>query len=592
MADDVRVWLAHRVTADGEPELRDLPRGFVARFLADELLEGLINTLEQGYAVPLDVAVLGYSAGEDGNLKLVSMLAGRPHEDRFVPLAELASSPAEFRTQEGDPRKWIAAIPGEGSAPAAAAMAEVYRLVSVWLTGRYNVRPPVVIHCTGGEGINEHYTCAARSLGLLDTAFGPARLLHCGLVPDAEPVLCGSVLELPPRWAALQDVSVELPAEAEGRPARRAVSVNDWSVADAWSAIFDLTSVQDAIAWKEPDAGRFLPGVREFWTQKLGNKPEEWEDAYATDAAGGAAVVADGASSGIYCRIWAAELTKRFLTDRPDTRDSQDFARWIHGLRGEWRTAINYSALNWAKQRKVDETGAAATFLSLEVGPLDEAGNRPWKACAVGDAALLCVRDGRLQSSFPVVAADQFGSAPMLIRSNMGYKTLAVLARGVCRPGDQFLLATDAVAGRLLKSHAQGPGPDWDRFATMEETAWREELDTLRKSHDMVNDDCTLVVLRVAGREAASLPDAPTGTDAVPEAAAAGSVPDHTAAPAVAAESEGGETEDEELDITLELYTDEPGQDQGTTGAANSHSEGDHEEKTRDGSSASPENTV
>src|SRR5262245_8185957 len=76
MAEDARVWLAHRYTPDGEPEVRDVPKSLAARFLADELIEGLANTLDSGYAVPLDVAVIGYNADEDGHVKLVSLLPG------------------------------------------------------------------------------------------------------------------------------------------------------------------------------------------------------------------------------------------------------------------------------------------------------------------------------------------------------------------------------------------------------------------------------------------------------------------------------------------------------------------------------------
>ena len=147
----------------------------------------------------------------------------------------------------------------------------------------------------------------------------------------------------------------------------------------------------------------------------------------------------------------------------------------------------------------MDETGAAATLLGLEVGPLDDEGNRPWRAAAVGDACLFWVRDGKLLASFPVVAADQFGSAPLLVRSNPGFRTMAVAAAGTCRPGDQLLLATDAVAARLLKSAEVGPGPEWETFETIDPEAWRQELDELRRAKDMVNDDCTLVVLRRGG---------------------------------------------------------------------------------------------
>jgi hypothetical protein len=226
----------------------------------------------------------------------------------LIPLVELAALPAAPRTWEGDPRKWTTTSEYAGSAPAAAALAEVYRLVAVWLTGRYAARPPVIVHCTGGEGLDDAYARVARSLGLLVTAYGPARLLHVGFAADVEPVLCGLwPEEVPEPWGALRELSAELPADPEGRPARRAVSVNTWSVLDAWGALFDLTPVEAAFGFGAV-APRGFGAVRELWAQKMGNTPEEWEDAYAADPAGGVAAVADGASTGIYCRAWADRL--------------------------------------------------------------------------------------------------------------------------------------------------------------------------------------------------------------------------------------------------------------------------------------------
>lgn len=497
--EDVSVWLGHRLTPDGEAEVRDVPKAVAARFLADELIEALANTVASGYPLPLDVAVLGYNTRDDGSLNLVSLLAGAP-AGRLVPLNELAARPAEPRGREGDPRKWTDRAECAGDAAAALVLAEVYKFVSLWLTGRHAARPPVVLHVTDGAGLDEPYHRVARSLGLLSTGYGPARLLHVGLAAGVEPSLCGlSPGPLPEPWVALEGVSATLPAEPEGRAARTAVSVNDWSIADTWSALFDLEWAEQSGSWAEGDTDRFDPATaRGMWTQKMGNTPEQWEDAYATEPASGVAVVADGASTGIYCRTWADRLAKRFITDRPDARDPVALNTWVHELRAEWRAAINYDTLNWSKKAKVDETGAAATFLSLEVGPTTDDGTRRWRASAVGDASLFWVRGGRLRGTFPVVAADQFGSAPMLIRSNAGYKTLPLHAAGVCEPGDRFLLATDAVAARLFKSTAAADGPDWTRFEGIDETAWRDELDALRKANDMVNDDCTLVTLRVA----------------------------------------------------------------------------------------------
>jgi hypothetical protein len=463
-----------------------------ARFLADELLEGLVNTAASYAIGEIDVAVLGYRTTRDGSPLLFSLLPDGDPKPRLVPLSRIADMPAETRTAEGQPRKWAVLPPCEGDPCAGEALASIHLMVGIWLTGRYTNRPPVVIHCTGADGLDDAYFRVARSLSLLNTGYGPVRLLHYVFDNQGDQ---GPLLSC---WDQLQEVSAELPENTDaGKPARRGVWVNDWDLTDQWDAIFSYTWREDTVAWVEAGAGFSRSWA--MWTQKMGNTPEQWEDAFAVDAANGVAAVADGASTGIYCRTWADQLSTRFLSDRPDTRDPISLNNWVNGLRTEWRSAINYSNLNWSKQAKVDQVGAAATLLGLELGPPDAEGNRVWRACAVGDASLFWIRGGKLLASFPVVAADQFGSAPLLVRSNPGFKTLVVHAAGTCQPADRFVLATDAVAARMFKSSATGPGPDWNRFEHITEDDWRAELDTLRSANDMVNDDCTLVVLRVSG---------------------------------------------------------------------------------------------
>lgn len=490
--------LSAGMTADVVTGRGETPAFVAARFLADELLDGLVNTVAAGYEIgTVDVAVLGYRTAEDGSPQLLSLLPDGDAKPRFIPLAQVAAMAAVPREAEGQPKKWAVLPPCEGDPCPGAALARVYQMVSVWLTGRFAARPPVVIHCTAPDALDDAYFRVARSLGLLATGYGPVRLIHQVFEAGAQPVPMGTWTAAPDGepWAKLFHTSGELPENPDaGKPVRRAVAVNDWDITDHWDAVFSYTWQEDRVAWV--GSGGFS-GSRAMWAQKMGNTPEQWEDAFAVDAPGGGAAVADGASTGIYCSIWAQQLSQRFLSDRPDTREPISLNKWVNGLRTEWRTAINYSNLNWSKQAKVDQVGAAATLLTLEIGPENERGERPWRASAVGDASLFWLRGGQLLATFPVVAADQFGSAPLLVRSNPGFRTLAVAAAGMCLPGDRFVLATDAVAVRLFKSAAFGPGPEWERFETITQNAWRAELDTLRQANDMVNDDCTLVVLRV-----------------------------------------------------------------------------------------------
>lgn len=456
-------------------------------FLVDELLEALVNTHAAGYEIgETDVAVLGYRAGENDSPQLLSLLPDGDSKARFVPLAQIAEISVETRTGEGQPRKWSIFPSCEGEACASDALARVYQMVSMWLTGRFASHPPVVVHCATADGFDDVYFRVARSLNLLTTSYGPVRLLH--YIFGSEDEGCSKLL---------REVSAELPENVEtGKPARRGMWVNDWDIADLWDAIFSNMWREDNVAWAS--AGAAFDRNCALWTQKMGNAPGEWEDAFAVDAANGTVAIADGASTGIYCRAWAEQLCTGFVNDRPDTRDPVSFNKWVGGLRAVWRAAIDYSNLSWSKQAKVDQVGAAATLLGLELGPPDAEGNRLWCACAVGDASLFWVREGKLIASFPVVAADQFGSAPLLLRSNPGFKSLAVSAAGMCRPGDRFVLATDAVAAHIFKSIAAGSEPEWGRFETIPEDEWRAELDMLRSANDMVNDDCTLVMLQVS----------------------------------------------------------------------------------------------
>ena len=142
--------------------------------------------------------------------------------------------------------------------------------------------------------------------------------------------------------------------------------------------------------------------------------------------------------------------------------------------------------------------GASATLIGLEFDPPDATGIRRWTATSVGDACLIQIRSVDEWLSFPIVAADQFTSSPSLLRTKKGIAPPPVaFATGTCRPGDLFLLATDAVSARLIGNAADGP-IDWERYSRLEPEECQAEFDSLRDSGDMVNDDCTLLVLRVA----------------------------------------------------------------------------------------------
>ena len=216
----------------------------------------------------------------------------------------------------------------------------------------------------------------------------------------------------------------------------------------------------------------------------------------------------DGASEGIFVKAWAAILSRQFLAERPRVGDPAALFAWLEGCRREWKTEIrDPDGLNYIQKPRVAQVGGAATFLGVEFTPSGPGAETcRWTAWAVGDACLFQVRDNRLVLSFPAVAARDFGRAPALLRTLAQYPIPSPLcARGTCDPRDTFLLTTDAIGQWLLAALEDDGAVDWERYWTLDETAWEAELQDLRTRRKIVNDDCTLLTLRVRAPEIPTL---------------------------------------------------------------------------------------
>jgi hypothetical protein len=236
--------------------------------------------------------------------------------------------------------------------------------------------------------------------------------------------------------------------------------------------------------------------LRSFALVKRGNDANQWEDAFCADPIAGTVAICDGAGAGIFCRQWAALLAERWVKELPDVADPAVYRAWMDSCRNAWMEAINYKSIRIFQRMKVDDVGAAATLVGLRIEREPQSGAYHWQAVAVGDSVLFWVRDGALLAAFPLTRGTQFDIAPLLLRSKRIPSPGFARAGGICQSGDLFVLATDAVAHALFDEHDRGP-VDWARFETLEQTVWEEEIERLRDENRMVNDDCTLVVVRV-----------------------------------------------------------------------------------------------
>ena len=231
---------------------------------------------------------------------------------------------------------------------------------------------------------------------------------------------------------------------------------------------------------------------------KSGHRPEENEDAIAAAPERFRFAVADGATEGWESAGWSAHLAGAFIRRCPTPAD---FSEWLSSVRGTWRPRTVQGPVAWYAAEK-QEQGSFATLVGLELRPAPD-GTWGWKAVAIGDSCLIHVRDGSIEAAFPLSSRSEFGDRPPLVPSSPA-RTCPPPSwlAGRAQPGDLLLLATDAAAAHLLEPTAldlalraigeslgagdSGPIADW-----------------LRTVQDNVNDDTSLVALRIpAAREA------------------------------------------------------------------------------------------
>jgi hypothetical protein len=239
---------------------------------------------------------------------------------------------------------------------------------------------------------------------------------------------------------------------------------------------------------------------RKLQEPKMGNSAEEYEDSVATDLRCGRFVIADGAGQGIFSRQWADLLTQRWLEQPPDVAESDALSAWVAAARQSWREIIRYPELSGLHQEKVDRLGTGATLLALELtAGSSDLGCHSWRAAAVGDCCLFHVRNNELLQTFPVQKSADFGTTPNLIPTVRQFAPhiRAATAQGGGEPGDLYILATDAVAQHLLQRHESDAEIDWTKLWNADPTCWQQLLEEWRDQRQIVNDDSTLIMVRV-----------------------------------------------------------------------------------------------
>ena len=248
---------------------------------------------------------------------------------------------------------------------------------------------------------------------------------------------------------------------------------------------------------------------RAFALAKDTEQPQQYEDSYALDPRRGIVVVADGVSSAIFSRAWAAILTEAVVADPPDVLNPEAFAAWMQQRRQTWSGQIDVAGLAWFQKAKM-ASGAFSTLLWVQLSvPEHEVegafGAIRLQCFAIGDSCLFHVRDGQLVRSFPIQHSSELQADPLVLGSldlNHDHLMQFVSLDEYCYADDLLVLCTDAVADWVLRTYESEAAIDWDHYWQLSPEQWASEIIQLRDRQAMRYDDATMVILQV-GKEAA-----------------------------------------------------------------------------------------
>lgn len=248
--------------------------------------------------------------------------------------------------------------------------------------------------------------------------------------------------------------------------------------------------------------------VRVLTEPKDGWPAEDCQDAYAISRTRHRFCIADGMTDSAFSREWAHLLSAGMIT-LPSWRRSE-ILTWVTNVSMQWREALPAN-LPWYLSRKVSKRGSFATLAAIDLTPQERAWTnsgrerRLYRAFAIGDSCIFHVRNDRLVSVFPPLSPTEFQHRPVALGTDSQVANESAIAQriivhGSWRPGDRFLLMTDALAAYTLATLQQGAiGMRAALPFRRDARAFSQWVSAARLRGTLKDDDTTLLEIRTRG---------------------------------------------------------------------------------------------
>lgn len=239
-----------------------------------------------------------------------------------------------------------------------------------------------------------------------------------------------------------------------------------------------------------------------FSTHKAAETPDDCQDAWDMNNDTARYAVADGATRSLFPKQWAKLLVNRFCKKNVLSLEKGNWQEWITPLQQDWLKQVTAIVQETKRFISIDRLSksesAAATFIGLEF----DMNTRAWKAGIVGDSCLFQVRNSQLVGSYPIKQSEDFDNHPEAFASfEKDNYAKPQIVKGIVKPGDLFILATDALAKWIILHEEAGQlGAALNRLTALtDNTEFTRFVEEAREVENipLVNDDVTLLCISV-----------------------------------------------------------------------------------------------
>ena len=212
--------------------------------------------------------------------------------------------------------------------------------------------------------------------------------------------------------------------------------------------------------------------------------------------------VADGATRSFYPKQWAELLVKNFCESTEPTLAEDTLEEWICPIQKEWyeqvKKRVNERDVYYLTNRFNEKESAVSTFIGLEI----DKSNEKWKALIIGDSCLFHRSDTEFKSYLIENSAD-FTNRPEAFASFPKDNPIGCpkFIDGKMKPGDTFILATDALAKWIMQHKEKGKLEEvlTQLNALEADEQFYQFVDEARQNTEIPldNDDVTLMLISV-----------------------------------------------------------------------------------------------